>query len=319
MNARPRVPASAWGALGLYAIFALTVPRFGSLANMQNLLRVASILGIAACGQAIVILLGGIEFSFGSSVGLASIVTVLAVPPLGVAGAFLAGACVVIAIGLVNGVLIAWFRIPPFIVTLGMLMAVFGLAATLAGGLPIDAPAGDSFTWVARGRLQGVPVPVFLAIGAATVLHGLLTRTGIGRRWALVGSNAAAARRAGIAVPATIIAGYGAAAAFCALGAVIYTSRVASGQPALAPNLAFDTIAACAIGGLSLAGGQARTSQVVSGVLILAALNNAVVLLNFPTASQQLLTAAILIAAVLVQSPGHPAFRRRSAPGARAS
>jgi ribose/xylose/arabinose/galactoside ABC-type transport system permease subunit len=298
------LPSSAWGAIALFVAFSLCVPRFASAANLSNVLRQASIVGIVACGQAIVIILGGIEFSFGSSVGLASVIVVLSAASFGVVGAFCLGAAVVVTIGLINGIIIAWFKVPPFIVTLGMLMAVFGIAATLAGGLPIEAPAGPIFTWLARGRVLGVPVPIFTALAAAAGLYVLLNHAEIGRRWYLVGSNPLSARLAGIKVDGTIIAGYVAAAAFCALGAILLTARVASGQPNLAPNLSFDTIASCAIGGLSLSGGTGRTGQVVCGVLILAAVNNAVVLSNLPAAYQQILTAAILIGAVLLQIKG---------------
>ncbi len=298
---RINMPASFFVAIALFALFALTVPRFATSGNAENVLRVASILCVVACGQAIVLILGGIEFSFGSSVALASIVTVLVVPDYGVMGGFAAGAAVVLLIGVLNGALIARFHLPPFIVTLGMLMAVAGLAATLAGGLPIDAPPSEAFSWPARGRVLGVPVPVIAAGASVGTLFLVLAYSTIGRLWYLVGANPEAARLSGIRVRTTIFLGYLAASAFCALAAIILTSRVGSGQPSLAPNLPFETIAACAIGGIPLAGGQGRASQVLCGVLIIAMMNNAVVLLNFPVAYQQLMIGAVILGSVLLQ------------------
>lgn len=294
-------PAAVWISLAVFALFALTVPRFATFGNVENVLRVASILCIVACGQAIVLILGGIEFSFGASVALASIMTVLAPPDVGTAGGFAVGIMAVLVIGACNGALIARFELPPFIVTLGMLMAVSGLASTLAGGLPIDAPPSAAFSWPARGRVAGVPVPILAAVVCIGALYLLLTHTRIGRHWYLVGANAEAARLSGIKVRSAVFLGYLIASAFCALAAVILTSRVASGQPNLAPNLPFETIAACAIGGIPLAGGQGRASQVVCGVLIITMMNNAVVLLNYPVAYQQLMIGGVIIGAVALQ------------------
>jgi ribose/xylose/arabinose/galactoside ABC-type transport system permease subunit len=311
-----RPPSSAWIALAVFVVFALLVPRFATLGNIENVLRVAAILCIVACGQAIVLILGGIEFSFGSSAALASVVTVLVLPWAGPLGAFATGAGVVVAVGIVNGFLIARFEQPPFLVTLGMLMIGAGLATTLAGGLSLDAPTSTIFSWPARGRIFGVSVPIIGAALSLVCLYLLLAHSRLGRHWYLVGANANAARLSGIKVRATIFSAYVVAGCFCALTAVILTSRVASGQPSLAPNMPFETIAACAIGGIPLAGGQGRASQVLCGVLIIAMMNNAVVLLNFPVAYQQLMIAVVIVGAVLVQNLAHVAhlFRRRGRP-----
>jgi ribose/xylose/arabinose/galactoside ABC-type transport system permease subunit len=297
-----RPPSSAWIAIAVCILFALLVPRFASFGNIENVLRVAAILCIVACGQAVVLILGGIEFSFGSSAALASVVTVLVLPWSGPLGAFALGAGVIILVGIVNGLLIARFEQPPFLITLGMLMIGAGLATTLAGGLSLDAPSSAIFSWPARGRIFGVPVPIIVAALSLVFLYALLSHTRLGRHWYLVGANPVAARLSGIKVRWTIFSAYVVAACFCALTALILTSRVASGQPSLAPNMPFETIAACAIGGIPLAGGQGRASQVLCGVLIIAMMNNAVVLLNFPVAYQQLMIAVVIVCAVLVQN-----------------
>lgn len=304
-----RPPAAAWVALALVLLASVAVPRFATLGNLENVLRVASILCIVSCGQAVVLILGGIEFSFGSSVALASIATILALPAHGAVGGFSAGIAVVLGVGVLNGFLVAWLELPAFIVTLGMLMALAGLASTLAGGLPIDAPESAAFAWPASGRVFGIPVPIIAAASSLVVLHTLLSYSRIGRIWYLAGSNTLAARLSGLPVRSAILAGYLAAAGFCAIGAVILTSRVGSGQPQLAPNLPFETIAACAIGGIPLAGGRGRASQVVCGVAIVAVMNNLVVLLNLPVADQQILMAGIILGAMLLDRVGEPLRR----------
>lgn len=296
-----RPPAIALICLGLFLALCVFVPRFGSLGNFENVLRVASILGIVACGQAIVIILGGIEFSFGASAALASVVTVMTLPVAGTLAGFAAGVATVVGVGAVNGWLIGRMALPPVIVTLGALMMASGTAAWLVGGLPIDAPPSDVFLWPARGRVFGVPVPILAAVLALAVLHFLLAHSHVGRLWYHVGANPLAARLAGLDVARITIAGYAVAGAFCALGAVILTSRVASGQPSLAPNLPFETIAACAIGGLPLSGGRGCMVQVVFGVLTVAMLNNALVLLNLPVAYQLVVLGLAVLGAVALQ------------------
>lgn len=316
---RCRPGAPVWTTLGVFLLFALLVPRFATAGNVVNVLRVAAILCIVSCGQAVVLVLGGIEFSFGSSAALASVVAVMVLPWLGAAGALAAGAGVVVAIGAVNGALIAWFELPPFVVTLGMLMAAAGGAASLVGGQPIDAPPSAVFAWPAAGRIAGIPVPIVLGVAALILLHLLLSRSRLGRLWYLTGANPTAARLSGIGVGTVTFLGYIVAGAFCAVTAVVLTSRVGSGQPNLAPDLPFESIAACAIGGIPLAGGEGRAYQVACGVLVIAMMNNAVVLLNFPIAAQQLTLAAVIVGAVLLQNAGAigPALLRALGRGTR--
>ncbi|MFK8251894.1 ABC transporter permease [Ancylobacter terrae] len=297
----PRPPAVALVCLALFVACCLFVPRFATYGNIENVLRVAAILGIVSCGQAIVIILGGIEFSFGASAALASVVTVMALPATGPIPALAAGGTTVVAVGAVNGWLVGRMGLPPVIVTLGTLMMAAGTAAWLVGGLPLDAPPSEVFSWPARGRVLGIPVPILAAVLACLVLHLMLARGRIGRLWYHVGANQLAARLAGIDVARVTLLGYAVAGAFCAVGAIILTSRVASGQPALAPNLPFETIAACAIGGLPLSGGRGHVLQVVFGVLTVAMLNNAVVLINLPAAWQLVLLGLAVLAAVGLQ------------------
>lgn len=307
MTATARLAATLSGSapitIAIFVLFALTVPRFATAGNLENMLRIASILAIASCGQAIVLILGGVEFSFGASAALASVTTVLALPETGPAVSLLVGIATVLAVGIVNGALVAHFELPPFLVTLGTLMVASGLAASVAGGLPIDAPASDVFSWPARGRVAGIPVPIVAAVLALVTTHILLRHSRIGRLWYLAGANPTAARLSGLATRRALFWGYVVASLFVGIAAVILTSRVASGQPGLAPNLPFETIAACAIGGIRLTGGQGRAADIVCGVLVIAMMNNAVVLLNLPVAYQQIMIAAVILCAVLLQRP----------------
>jgi ribose/xylose/arabinose/galactoside ABC-type transport system permease subunit len=287
-------------AVVVFAAFSLLVPRFFSVDNFINISKVASIIFIASCGQAIVLLLAGIEFSFGASVALASVMTVAAAGAWGMIAGFAVGAASCIALAALNGFFVAYVRVPSFMVTLGSLLMAQGLASTIAGGLPMDAPPGDDFFFLSHGAVLGIPLPVILAAAGALVLAILLNVLTIGRSWALIGMNATAAEAAGLPVRSAVFLGFLAAGVFCALAGLILTSRVGSGQPMLAPDLAFQAIAACAIGGIPLTGGHARVTQVIAGALVIAAIHNAVILLNFPIAYQQIVTAICILAVVLL-------------------
>lgn len=295
------IPVSVVIALVFFVLCALFVPRFANPGNLENVARIAAILAIVACGQAIVLILGGIEFSFGSSVALASVVTVMLLPSVGPVIAFLTGIAVVVFVGALNATLVAGIGLPAVVVTLGTLMIGHGLASSLAGGLPIDAAPSPLFRWPAVGEVMGIPVAVLFAAIALLCLWGLLAHTELGRRFYLVGANASAARLSGIGVKRTLFTGYVLAGLFAGVASVILTSRVGSGQPNLMPDLPFQTIAACAIGGIPLTGGRGSTIQVIAGVAIIAMLNNAVVLLNFPVAIQQLLIALVIVVSVIMQ------------------
>lgn len=296
-----RLLASVYVLAALAAVLALTVPRFATAGNLINLLRVAGILAIASYGQAIVIITAGLDFSIGSAVALTSVVTVLLVDPLGTPAAFVCGAAATLAVGAVNGILIGAARLPPFLVTLGMLIFVHGLASLLAGGVPLEAPAGMGMSWLGKGMLLGVPTPIILGLVGFGALAALLRKTTLGRYWYLVGASARAAQLAGTPVSLALFLAYLIGSAFVAIAGLVLTSRVGSGQPNLFPNLPFEAIAACAIGGLPLTGGAGRPIQIVAGVLILSATENAVVLLNLSSAAQLMLVAALMVAAVTLQ------------------
>jgi ribose transport system permease protein len=296
------LPKSLWILLALFLVCSILVPQFFALSNFTNVLRVAAIIALAAYGQAIVIILSGIEFSVGSAVALGSIATVMVLQTSPLYMAFGAGFLTIVAIGSINGVLVAFFRLPPFLATLGMLMLAHGIASIAVGGLPVEAPVSEAFFWLGRGDVLGLPVPIILAIVDALALHTLLNRTTLGRSFYLIGANEEAAKLSGHAVQRNVWLGYTIAAAFVAIAGLILTSRVASAQPNLMPNLPFEAISACAIGGISLAGGRGSALQVVVGVLIIAIVNNAIVLLNLPASVQLATLGVVMVVAVLLQT-----------------
>jgi ribose/xylose/arabinose/galactoside ABC-type transport system permease subunit len=296
-----QLPRSIWVLAVIAAICWMLLPGFSSVGNVTNVLRVAAILALATYGQTIVLISGGIEFSIGSSVALCSVTSVLALQHWPLGAAFLVGFITILAIGIVNGLLISYLQLSAFLVTLGMLLLVHGVAAIAVGGLPVEAPDREGIHALSGGGILGIPIPVLLAAAGAIVLHLLLERTVLGRSWFLIGSNVVAARTTGIKVRRDMFLAYFIAACFVCIAGLILTSRVAAGEPNLYPTLPFESMAACAIGGIPLSGGRGSALNAVIGVLIVAVLNNAIVLLNYPAFTQLALLGVIMIGAVIAQ------------------
>lgn len=311
------VPPAAIVLVALLIVLALAVPRFATVGNLANVTRIAAILALAAFGQSIAIVTGGLDFSSGSAVALTSVVTVLLLQSFGTTAAFAAGVAAAVAIGAFNGLLIAYCEMPAFLVTLGTLIAGHGLASVLVGGIPLEAPPAPGFFWLAQGTLARVPVPIVLAALGFAALAWLQRRTALGRAWYLIGANPRAARLAGVAIRRSIFAAYVLNGVFVAVAGLVLTARVSSGQPNLFPSLPFEAIAACAIGGLPLSGGLGKPVQVLTGVLIVTIVGNAVVLMNFSSAVQLMLIGALTVLAVLLQF-GAPRWRAASRVAIRA-
>lgn len=296
------VPVAAFVLLAVVAIMGFLEPAFLKPDNLLNIARNASILGLAAFGQALVIITGGIDLSSGSLVALVSVVMVLIAQSNGVPVAFTAGLLIALAVGAVNGFLISRCDLSPFLATLGMLSVAHGLASLLVGGLPVSADAaGPTYKVLGQGSIGPVPVPIVLALVGFVILQILLRRTVLGRSWYLVGASRPAALAAGIRVRWTLLSAYVVGAGFVGLAGLVLSSRINSGQPNMQPTLAFEAIAACAIGGLPLTGGVGTATQVILGVLVLAVVQNGLLLLALPTSVQVAAIGLLTVLAVAAQ------------------
>ncbi|RKP53265.1 ABC transporter permease [Pararobbsia silviterrae] len=294
-----RVPPALWIGVALFVICWIEVPRFGSASNLANVSRVASILLLAALGQTVVIIVRGIDFSIGSAVALFSVISVMTAPHYGMACAFAIATLAVLAVGLVNGVFVGVLQAPPFLVTLGSMIAVHGLCGAMVGGVPLDSPADIDFSGLVQASCLGLPVPLWMAVGGFATIGIALRFTRFGRECFALGSNDTAARLAGIPVRYRVVSAYLLNALLVAAAGAILTSRLGSGQPNLYPGMPFEAIAACAIGGVPLSGGKGGAIHALIGVLILTIVVNALVLLNLPTLVQNMLLGVVIVGAVL--------------------
>lgn len=288
------------GVLILLVIFlSIRSPYFLTVGNLTVVGRQASLALLIAVGMTFVILAGGIDLSVGSIVALVSILTgefMVSLHLNPVVAAVLALLCGIV-VGLVNGFIVATTAIPAFVVTLGMLAVARGLALGITKGESLSG-LPPSFLVLGQGALAGIPIPVWIAAGAAVVAHLVLSRTRFGRNVYFIGSNQEAAVLSGIRVRRTKIAIFAIAAGLAALEAVIETSRLAVGQPSAGNGYELVAIGAVVIGGASLFGGEGSILGTVLGTILLGLISNGLILLGISAYWQQVFSGVIIVAAV---------------------
>lgn len=288
------------GLMALCLTLWVATPHFLTVSNLLNVLEQTAINAIVAVGMTFVIISGGIDLSVGS---------VLALSGIALGSALQAGAAVPVAIalalavglgcGLVNGVLVTFGRLPPFIATLGMMSVARGAALMLAEGRPISG-FDDGFRMLATGRVLMMPAPVIIAGLIYAVAHFVLGHTVFGRATYAIGGNEEAARLSGVHVRYHKTAIYGVAGLMSAAAAVILTARLNSAQPTAGTMYELDAIAATVIGGTSLLGGEGTIMGALIGALIMGVLRNGLNLLNVSSFFQQVVIGVVIIGAVLV-------------------
>jgi len=279
-------------------------PSFVTGENLSVLMQQTSALIIASYGMAFVILSANIDLSTGSIVAVSSCVAALVAKSTGnVVIGMLAGAATGSTIGAVNGILVAYVKIPSFIATFGTLTYGAGIALTISKGVPIYSPPAG-FAWLGQARLGLVPVSFVLAILLMFVCQFALNRTALGRNIRLIGENSRAAALAGINVRLIQFVVFVIAGALAAIAALIMSSRVNSGQPEMDPLMQFTAIAAVAVGGVALTGGRGQMQQVFIGGFLLGVLGNALNVLGLSSFWQQVAVGAIIVLATIFGQRG---------------
>jgi ribose transport system permease protein len=295
--------------LGILTIVGVvtTEGRFLTTGNVLNILTSASIIGVVTVGMTFVIIGGGIDLSVGALVALASVwATTAQTQSYGLGVMVLCALLVGTGAGLVNGVLISYGRLVPFIVTLAMLVSARGLAQSLSDR-KTQLVNVESINDIALTKPLGIPLLVY--IFAAVVLIGwiVLNRTTFGRRTVAVGGNVEAARLAGIDVRRHTVLLYALSGLCCGIAAVMIMARTTTGSSTHGDLYELDAIAAVIIGGTLLIGGRGTLVGSILGVLVFTTITNLFVLNNLPTEVQNIAKGLIIIAAVLLQRRGKQA------------
>jgi len=280
-------------------VLSLLSPNFRTLSNASVLLVNGMVIGFLALGQTFVLLTGGIDLSTGSNVAMTGVLAALLMNHgLAWPWACLIAVAAGVALGVVNGLLVYFVKIPPFIATFstqGVALAI-PLIITGASSIPVLQPG---FSWLGQGRIAGIPLPVLLLLVAAVAATLFLKMTRHGVHVYAVGGNVDAARLSGVNTGVTTVTVY-AISGFCAgIGGMIATSRLMVGFPATGTgNELFYSIAAAVVGGVSLFGGIGSVPGAMIGAVMIAAVSNGMNVLNVQSYWQSLVIGLIILAGV---------------------
>ncbi|HEV7378703.1 MAG TPA: ABC transporter permease [Dyadobacter sp.] len=301
-----------FGQYGIYLAFlliclvlAFSTPRFFTVSNMLTIGNQVSINALLAFGVTFVIITGGIDLSLGSMVAVTGVVAATFAHPdtypliVPIFTGLLAG----LAIGAFNGFVITKSKVPPFIVTLGTMTIGRGLALILSNGRPVSN-LSDSFNFIGGGNIFGIPFPIIILIIAFIVCSVILNKTILGRYMYAVGGNEPAARASGIRVNNVKMWVYTICGLLSAMGGILLTSRITTGQPNAGAGFELDAIAAAIIGGTSTSGGTGTMTGTLIGALLIGVISNSLDLLNVTSYYQQVVMGVIIIGAVVLDGIG---------------
>lgn len=284
-------------------------PNFLKTENLLNVANQIAVIALIAVGMTMVIITGGIDLSVGSLIALSAVTTTLLIRnnfgaesagAVGMIAASAAGILFCGAVGLFSGGMVTFFRIPPFIVTLGMMLVSSGMAFILAAGQSIyQVP--DSFVWLGRGAdFFGIPNAVLLMGLIYLAAHVFMTRTRSGRYVYAVGANSEAARLTGVPVRRILLFVYTISGLLAGLGGVVMASQLKSGAPTYGGMYELYVIAAVVVGGTSLSGGQGRIFGTLIGALIIAVIQNGMNLTGVESYTQKVVLGLVILGAVLL-------------------
>lgn len=284
----------------LFALGEILSPGFAAYSQILNVLRIASFLGIIAAGQTLVILAGGegVDLSVGTIVTFGAIIGSRVIQGdnslvwLGLIELLTAG----FALGIVNGLGIAWLRIPPLVMTLGMAGVVRGLILVYTRGQPSGRAAPIMNQLVSGGTLFGIPGVLWVWLALAVAMGFLLQRTTFGRRVYAIGTNREAAFLSGTNVRATIVWVYGLSGLLAALGGFLLLGYTTTVFLNLGDSYMLPSIAAVVVGGTALSGGQGGYLGTVAGSIVLTVLQSLLVTLHMGEAGRQFVYGLVLLA-----------------------
>lgn len=297
----------AFGTLVVLLIFfSLASPNFFTFSNIASVLLSTAVIGILALGTTFVIITGGIDLSLGTGMALCSVMTGVFITNMGLPVwiGVIGGIATGVLMGLINGVNVAYLRLPPFIATLAMMMIAGGLALVVSNVAPIYfSTSAPDFKRIALGTIiPGIPNAVLITAALAIVAFLVLSKTLLGRYTFAIGSNEEATRLSGVNTRRWTIFVYMFAGAFTGIAGVIIASRLDSAQPQIGTGYELQAIAAVIIGGTSLLGGRGSIVGTVIGALIMSVLVNGLSILSIQTEWRNIVVGVVVLLAVFLDS-----------------
>lgn len=290
-------------------VLSLRTNTFFTPVNLFNILRASSWIAVAAFGEALVLMIGGIDLSVGAAMALAGMVSALVLQSgAGVIVAVGVGLGAAALVGWANGSVISALKLPPFIVTLATMSVVRGLVFGLARGWPLrDLP--ESYRRLGQFDLSlgqwPISVPVLIMLGLAALVTLLLRYTVLGRYIYTLGRSEPALRVSGVDVEQIRRVVYTLSGLLAGIGGIMMTARLGVASPTAATGYELDVLAAAILGGVSLFGGEGNIGGVLLGALLMQVLRSGVVLLGFPVYWQQAAMGALILLAIIVDRRRH--------------
>ncbi len=296
-------------------VMSIVEPKFYGIFNVLNVLRQSSFLAIVACGQMLVLIVGGLDLSVGAVVALTSSVMAKTMQAIGfvmpeavgltIFGGIMAGLGCGLGIGLLNGACVAFLRISPFMVTLGTLWIATGIGLLLTNGIPVYGMPDVFINDFGRALWFGIPTTVYVALGVVFLVVLLQRKTVLGRYLYAIGGNMQAATVSGVATTGYIIIAYVLCSMLASVSGILQTARLGSGQATMGGDLLMlESIAAAVIGGASLRGGIGRAEMVALSAVFLSILSNSMNLMRIDSKMQLVILGLILVAAVAIDELG---------------
>lgn len=287
--------------VALFVGTAILNPNFLGADNLSNNVRHVALISLFALGEAIVIIAGGIDLSVGSIICVSAVTTsyLTMFMDVGIGPAALIAVAVSLAIGLIQGALIAWLGVQPFVVTLGSMLLLRGVAEVLTGGTDVGFQGKfPGFRFLGEGTGLGLPMPFWFALIAVLLTAFLMHRTLFGRYCYAIGSNAEAARLSGVAVQWVRLSTFVISAFLCGIAGLLYVAYLPTATPSLGSAYELHAVAAAVLGGCSLQGGRGSVFGVVIGAGILQLTFNAVNLVG-ESLWQNVVAGGVILAAVI--------------------
>jgi rhamnose transport system permease protein len=304
--------------IALIVLVGLRAPVFVSGASLANLLTDSTLLVMLALAQMLVIVTRGVDLSMASSLALAGMMSALLAsrfPALPLVVVLLAALSIGLVLGLINGYMIGYLELPPIVVTLGTMSVYRGLVFVLSGGAWVSSHHMPyDFIAFPLERLFGVTHLVWIAAAAIVATVYLARYTRFGRDLYAIGNAPVSARYVGIATPQRLLWTYGLSGLMSGLCGYLWVARYAVAYSEIAYGFEFTVIAACVIGGVSIAGGVGTVGGAVLGALFLAVINNALPIVKVSPFWQSALTGIVILTAVLINARGNKKEGRQILP-----
>ena len=291
--------------VGLIIYFAFQNPIFLSTLNILNVIRQTTYLAILAMGEMLPLIVGGFDLSIGAMIAFASILSttimkgsLVADPTTMVIIGCVVAILLSMGVGILNGLIIASFKVSPFIVTIATMTIVGGITFIVSKGTNVFRLPDVFHVVLGSGTIGGFPIPILFMIGIALGMYVLMNRSYVGRFFYAIGSNVNSAILAGVDTKKYIILAYAISAFFAGISGVLLTARVGSGEMTLGAPLMLKAIAAAVLGGAAIGGGRGNVTGVLLGAFFITMLSNGMNLMHLGSFEQMIVVGFLLVIAV---------------------